>query len=194
MPVIKDSLGDYMESWADWQKVYEHGTFLIVPPDDVRAVVNKLRERYDPVSQKYCEAHVTLTQPLLKRLTEDDWNRLKSISSGFGPFEIKYGPLNTFLPYPCIYYEIQPVETILEIRNTIHETGLCNLNLPHTEGFIPHMTITEAYFDSGETKRIFDTLRNEISGGTFKCSEITFLKPDVNFHFEVQRILKLGQT
>jgi len=181
-----------MENWADWQKVYEHGTFVILPPVDIRMIVNKLRDQYDPISQSYCETHITLTQPLLNPITELDWNRLKSISSGFKPFEIRYGPLNTFLPYPCIYYEIQPAEKILEIRNAIHETGLFNLRLPHTEGFIPHMTITEGYYDAGETKSIFDKLRNETSGGSFMCSEITFISPDVNFHFEVKRIVKLG--
>ena len=180
-----------MEGWADWQKVYEHGTLVILPTNDVREFVNTLRERHDPVSQKYCETHITLTQPLLNRLTEGECKRLKTILSGFEPFEISYGPLNTFLPYPCIYYEVQPAEAILNIRNALHETRLFNLTLPYTEGFIPHMTITEGYYDVDETKRIFDKLKDEISGGVFRCSEISFIIPDINFHFEVNRRFKL---
>lgn len=180
-----------MEDWADWQKDFKYGTFVIWPPDPVREVVNRLRERYDPLSQRICEAHITLTQPFLRRPAELDWDQLETIVSGFAPFTIRYGPLNTFLPYPCIYYEIHPSARVKALRAALHETGLFNLDRPHTDDFVPHMTINDGRPDAARTQEIFDALRTSVSDGAFECREIAFILPDSGFHFEVVRTLPL---
>ena len=180
-----------MEEWAEWQKVYSYGTFVIWPIDPIREAVNRLRHKYDPVSQSFCEAHITLTQPLLRQPSEKEWNNFSDVVSGFESFEIHYGPINTFLPYPCIWFEIHPSEEVLEIRQALHATGLFNLDLPHTDGFIPHMTITEGQSDIEVTNDLFAKLRDEISGGTFICTEIALIVPDHRFHFGIQRQLPL---
>ena len=113
-----------MDHWEEWQKVYLHGTFVIWPPDDVREIINRQRYEYDPKSASICETHITLTQPLLKPLSKEDWNRIQEISSNIIPFEIQYGPLKSFLPYPCIWYEIQPVKIILDLRNLDYDKKL----------------------------------------------------------------------
>ena len=180
-----------MAEWLEWQKVYKYGTFVIWPPEHVRNNVNLLRHQYDPVSQSTCGAHITLTQPFLRQPSSKEWEELHEVVSRFASCEIRYGPLNTFLPYPCIWYEIHPSELVLTIRQALHATGLFNLDLPHTDGFIPHMTITEGQSELNVTEELFTTLRDEISGGTFICSEIALIVPDRHFHFGIKRRLPL---
>jgi len=180
-----------MEEWAEWQKVYSHGSFVIWPIDHVRESVSRLRHEYDPVSQSFCEAHITITQPLLRQPSGKEWDKLSDLVSSFESFEIRYGPINTFLPYSCIWFEIHPSEVVLAIREALHASGLFNLDLPHTDDFIPHMTITEGQSDVKVTNNLFAKLRDEIQGGTFLCTEIAHIVPDLHFHFGVQRQLLL---
>lgn len=180
-----------MEEWPEWQKVYIHGTLVIWPPEQVGGVVNRLRHQYDPISQAFCEAHITLTQPFLRLPSRNEWDELCEVVSSFEPFGLNYGPLNTFLPYPCIWFEIHPSELVLAFRQSLHATGMFNLDLPHTDDFIPHMTITEGQSDIEVTEELFTKLRDEISGGSFICSDIAYIVPDDYFHFRVQRRLPL---
>ena len=181
-----------MEHWEDWQKEYLNGILVIWPPGKVRKVVNRQRKMYDPKSAGISEAHITLTQPLLHPLSGDEWNDLVQAASQFPPFEIQYGPLKSFLPYPCIWYEIQPVDQVLEIREALHQTGFFNLDLPHTEGFIPHMTITEQLSGPEVNQQLVMELQSESRPGAFTFSEITLIAPDKNFSFNVQRKIFLG--
>ncbi len=169
-----------------------NGTLAVWPPVKVRRVVNQLRKQYDPISHSVCEAHITLTQPFLHPPSENDWHQLEGIIAGFEPFSIRYGPLNTFLPYPCIYYEIHPAERVLEIRRALHKTGMFNLELPHTDDFVPHMSITDGRPDIIRTKEIFEDLRGVVVGGSFQCTEIAFIVPDSDFRFGIARTLPLG--
>ena len=180
-----------MEEWSDWMKDYAFGTFVIWPPDSVRAMVNRLRQQYDPVSQSTCETHITLTQPFALQPGSHQWDELSRIASGFDPFSIQYGPINSFLPYPCIWFEIHPSEQVLEIRRALHGTGLFNLDRPHTDDFIPHMTITEGQSGIAVTEELHARLRDEISGGSFILSDLAYIAPDLRFHFEVRKRLPL---
>jgi 2'-5' RNA ligase len=181
-----------MEDWEDWQKTYQYGTIVIWPPDDVREIINQQREEYDPKSSAICEAHITLTQPLLGPLEKPDWEIIEQITSQIQPLEIQYGPLKSFLPYPCIWYEIQPMEQLLEIRAALHMTGFFNLSLPHTEGFIPHMTITEHLSGPEVNLQLLEDLQKESTPGEFTFTEISLIEPDENFFFSVQRVIPLG--
>ena len=49
--------------WEEWQKRYRFGVLLILPPNPPMAQVNALRAKYDPRSQSYCDAHISLTVP-----------------------------------------------------------------------------------------------------------------------------------
>lgn len=181
-----------MEEWAEWQRNYIHGLFVIWPPDAVRQAVNRLREAYDPVSQATIEAHVTLTQPFLARPEPEAWARLEQLVAGFKPFEIRYGPVSTFFPNPVIFLEIQPREELLALRRALHETGLFNLSLPYTDDFVPHMTITEGRSGNVVDELMLGEVRSQAPQGTFLMGEIVCVAPDDRFHFEVVRRLSLG--
>ena len=182
-----------MEDWAEWQLDYLHGLFVIWPPDVVRRAVNRLRRKYDPASQTTIEAHITLTQPFLARSGEDDWAMLAQIVAGLEPFEISYGPVDTFFPNPVIYLAIQPWAELLALRRALHETGLFNLTLPYTDDFIPHMTIAEGR-SSGRAvdELMLAEVQAQAPRGTFLLSEIVYMAPDESFHFEINKRLPLA--
>jgi len=181
-----------MDAWEDWQKPYEFGTLVIWPPDEIRKIVNSQRERTDPVSQSYCEAHISVTQPLIRWLDEKAWDRLGTLLSGFVSFEIAYGPLNTFLPYPCIWYEIKPADRVLELRDVLHQSGYFNLELRHPKNFIPHMTITEGLSGPEVDQNLCQTLQQESGKGTFQCEGLTYIIPDKDFRFHIKKFLPLS--
>jgi 2'-5' RNA ligase len=181
-----------MDTWEDWQRPYQYGTLVIWPPSDVRENVNSQREKYDPVSQSYCEAHITVTQPLCRWLDEEEWDRVRIVLAGFESFEIAYGPLNSFLPYPCIWYEVKPRERVLEIRNALHQTGYFNLEMKHPKNFIPHMTITEGLSGPAVDESLLQLLQGESGTGSFKCEGLAYIVPDDSFRLQVRSILLLA--
>jgi 2'-5' RNA ligase len=176
-----------MDNWPIWGKRFQPGLFIIQPPEDVSSIVNGQRKMYDPLSQSYIGAHITVTQPFLKEPTTSEWDLLGGILKEFLPFEIHYGPLKSFLPYPCIWYEIQPAVKILKIRSALHQTGLFNLQEGYIEDFIPHMTITEGQSGPEVTTVLLDKLQKESQPGSFLCEELTLSKPDQDFHFSPVR-------
>ena len=179
------------DGWKEWQREYVHGTFVIWPPDGERARVNELRGRYDPVSQRVCDAHVTVTQPLRRAPSVDDWRRLAAVVAAVPAFRVDYGPLGTFLPYPCIWFAVQPVERVLSLRTTLHATGLFDLGSPHPERFLPHMTITEGMSGPPVDHALFEQLQATIEGGSFECTSLAHIVPDDDFRFAVAGRLPL---
>ncbi|MFW6075360.1 MAG: 2'-5' RNA ligase family protein [Chloroflexota bacterium] len=174
------------------REIYRFGTFVLWPPDGVRSQVNPLRAQYDPASQAACEAHITLTQPFSVEPDAAIWERIRHVARLHAPFTVRYGPVNSFLPYPCIYLEIEPAERILQLREDLHALGVFNLDLPHTEGFIPHMSITDGSPDVRETEQILNRLSEDAPSGSFRCTEITYIRPDDSFQFSVIRTFPLG--
>ena len=178
----------------DWKLDFQYGTFLIWPEEEVRAMANKLREKYDPESQKICDAHITLTQPLLEEPNEEAWKLIESILSNFEPFVIHFGPIEQFGSSPVVKFDVEPKDKVLAIRESLHETGLFNLTLPFTEGFIPHITITESGLESSEAASELATeLNQKIAQGTFQCNEVTYVRPDESFNFKSIRSFPLNR-
>ena len=183
-----------MKQWKEWQKPYQSGTIVIRPPSQVRAVVDAQRKKYDPVSHQYSETHISVTQPLLGKLAESEWDHLQNLLADIKPFQIDYGPLNSFLPYPCIWYEIEPRDQILALRKTLHQTGYFNLGIRHPENFIPHMTITEGLSGPAVDERLLLKLTKESVAGSFQCEELVQIVPDSDFRFRVHKKLPLGPS
>ena len=178
-----------MEFWENWQKPYQFGTIVIWPPVDIRELVNNQRQEYDPVSLSYCESHITVTQPLKRFLLDGEWDQILDLVKQFNSFDIVYGPLNSFLPYPCIWYEIEPTNKILQIRNVLHETGLFNTSLKYTDDFIPHMTITEGISGPTVNEKLLEQLTGESKTGSFYCDELAYIVPNKHFLFQVTKTL-----
>lgn len=172
-----------MENWPTWGVRFKPGLFIIQPPEDVSSIVNAQRKMYDPLSHTYIGAHITVTQPFLREPIASEWDLLAGILEEFLPFEIHYGPIKSFLPYPCIWHEVQPAEQILKIRGALHQTGLFNLKDGYIEDFIPHMTITEGQSGPEVNNDLLAQLQDESQPGSFLCEELTRSVPDQDFHF-----------
>jgi 2'-5' RNA ligase len=182
-----------METWKDWQKPYQYGMLLIWPPDEVREIVNAQRATYDPVSLAICDAHVTVTQMLRRPLTNMEWDEIRAVVRCHPAFEITYGPINSFLPYPCLWYEIHPRERVLALRRDLHATGYFNLDIHHPENFMPHMTITEQLSGTPIVDAaLLAQVQSESCPGTFRCDSLAYIVPNADFHFEVVDRLPLG--
>ena len=124
-------------------------------------------------------------------MEDGGWNQIKRIVASFDAFQIDYGPVNSFLPHPAIWYEIHPKEKVLEMREALHQTGFFNLALPHTEGFIPHMTISEGQSGPAVDEGLLDHISARVEGGHFRCEDVAHIVPDETFRCEVVRRLAL---
>ncbi|TQV72351.1 2'-5' RNA ligase family protein [Aliikangiella marina] len=171
-----------------WQKDYQYGTLLLLPPPQVMQIVNSLRQQYDPQSHKICVAHITLTQPLIKEISTDELNLIEKIISQFSQFEIQYGPISN-LSQTCIIFQIAPKKVILTLREKLHQTGFFNLNLPFTEGFIPHMTVSEMGIANNDS--VIRKLNQKFPVSTYHQEAVTLMKPNHQFVFKTVRNFNL---
>src|SRR5690348_15881411 len=89
-------------AWEEWQREYRFGAFFIFPPAGVFEEVDALRSTYDPQSASYCQAHISLSRPLPRPLSREDVTEIRDRLAEIAPFEIQYGPLRTFPPYPGV--------------------------------------------------------------------------------------------
>ncbi|HDD54625.1 MAG TPA: 2'-5' RNA ligase family protein [Chloroflexi bacterium] len=183
-----------MDRWPTWGKRFQPGLFIIQPPEDVSAVVNAQRKACDPLSQSYIGAHITVTQPLIRTPSESEWDSIEQVLGNMRLFAIHYGPLKSFLPYPCIWYDVQPAEGVLAIREALHQTGFFNLEEGYIADFIPHMTITEGQSGPEVTRELLEKLQKESQSGSFLCEELVLSVPDQNFYFSVQNRIALGNV
>jgi 2'-5' RNA ligase len=179
--------------WGDWRDAYVHGTLVIWPPDDVRAVVNPLRERYDTASARICEAHITLTQPFVRAPDDSTWATVEQVAASVQPIEIRYGGLDTFLPYPCLYVAIEPNESLTALHEALQQTGLFQPVPAHHERYVPHMTILEGSMDVDDVARLADQLGQVAPAGSFTCDAVAYVVPDESFRFSVRRRFSLSR-
>src|SRR5215469_7210485 len=93
---------DYPDTldWLEWQKEYRFGALYIFPPTGIIEPVDELRGKYDPTSAGAAQAHLSLSEPLLGPLTDAQLAELRQTLASIEPFEVHYGPLRSFPPYP----------------------------------------------------------------------------------------------
>ena len=179
---------EYADSaaWEEWQKEYRYGAFYIIPPKGIIESTDELRRKYDPKSASIGPAHISLSEPLKESLTESQLEELKAALAQIAPFEIRYGPLRSFPPYPGVIYSIEPEDKFMQLREAIHSTAIFkDAELKH-KAIPPHMTIAE--FGLGEdmtrTNELLQELAGNVPGGTFLCDHIELAIPNNDFYFE----------
>ncbi len=181
---------EYSETtgWEEWMNEYKYGAFYIYPPTGVIERVDDLRERYDPKSSAICQAHISVSDPLTGPITDEQIEELIYALSRIPDFEITYGPLRSFPPYPGVTYTITPEDKFMELRQAIHQTSIFKDSPLTRKDRHPHMTIAE-FITVEETDRLLQDLQSKVPEGTFVCNEIELAVPDKSFYF--QRTLKL---
>lgn len=168
---------------AGWQRPYLPGALVILPPAEIGRRVQRLRRKCDPESAWSVPPHITLTQPFR---VEPDASALASVARIIGRarrFRIRYGPLGSFLPYPCVWYAIAPPRPLLSLRRKLHATGLFNTELPHTDDYVPHMSITDGAPAPDEAARLLQRLRGRVKCGDFDVVEVVYTRPDWRLRF-----------
>lgn len=176
-----------------WEIPFRPGALVILPPDRVRYRIDRLRRKYDPAMAQRIPAHITVCQPFRFEPDHEAFRRVRGVLARFEPFTVSFGPLRTFLPYPCIWYEVQPVERLLELRRALHATGLFNTDLPRADDFIPHMSITDGSPDPEETLVLLKRLAPKVKAGRFPVKELVFMRPDWQMRFRTVALLSLGR-
>src|SRR5262249_39166905 len=173
--------------------VYGFGFVLILPPEPVRSSVNVLRRKYDPRSQSYCDAHISLTVPLPRAPQADDWVDLEAAALAVRSFSVHYGPLQPFLPNPGAAFHVEPQAEIDSLRRSLEATAIFANAAPRKYQFWAHMTVAE--FISAETNKelLADSAVRTLSG-SFVCDRVWHMVPDDRFHFVEQRQLSLSPT
>lgn len=177
--------------WKTWQREYRFGVFLIYPPNPPLLQVNALRAKYDPRSQSYCDAHISLTVPLPRPLTKSYWEELETIASNIVPITVHYGPLMNYLPNPVVCLAIEPQVKLDRLREAL-ETASAFAGAPsRSYPFSAHMTIAELISED-ETRSLMVELKDVAPQGSFLCTYVSYAVPDSNFHFTEGRRLELS--
>jgi 2'-5' RNA ligase len=176
--------------WQDWQKAYKFGVLLIFPPDPPLAQVNALRARYDPQSQAVCDAHISLTVPLPRAMSESHWKELESIVSAIETFTIEYGPLINYPPHPGVCLAIKPQDQLDRLRTALEIASVFVGAPPRKYPFSAHMTIAE-FISIEQTEKLMVELEDVAPKGVFTCTGVSYAVPDANFHFTERKRLAL---
>jgi 2'-5' RNA ligase len=179
--------------WEGWQREYRYGAFYVFPPPGIIEPIDQLRRKYDPKSDSYCQAHVSLSEPLRSPLTDEKFQELHDALSSVKPFEMHYGPLRIFPPYPGVVCAITPDDEFMKLRSRIHETSLFKGQQLMREYIKPHMTIAE-FITIERTFELLDELSGKVLEGTFLCSAIEYAIPNHGFYFERVLRLPLGKN
>jgi 2'-5' RNA ligase len=177
--------------WEEWQQAYRFGVLLIFPPDPVLRQVNGLRAQYDPRSQAICDAHISLTIPLPRPLTETHWAELARLAAGNAPIPVHYGPLMNYLPHPGVCLAIEPQTELDRLRIALESASAFAGAPARRHPFSAHMTIAE-FISVEQTEALMRQLADVAPKGVFTCSAVSYAVPDADFHFTERRRLALA--
>jgi 2'-5' RNA ligase len=179
--------------WEGWQREYRYGAFYIFPPPGIIELIDQLRRKYDPKSDSYCQAHISLSEPLKAPPKDQQVQELRDTLSSIEPFEIHYGPLRSFPPYPGVVYTITPEDVSMKLRSRIHGTSLFRGQQLMREHITPHMTVAE-FITIERTHELLQEMSGKVPEGTFLCSAIEYAIPNRGFYFERVLRLPLGKN
>lgn len=179
-------------SWEQWQAEYRYGAFYIFPPTGVIEAIDQLRKTYDPKSASYCQAHISLSEPLQHPITQSDLEDLTTHLASITPFHIHYGPLRSFPPYPGVAYTIASEEPFAALRTAIHSASMFRGMSPKREHIAPHMTIAE-FISNERTDELLQQLSGNVPEGSFLCSSVEYAVPNRDLYFERVLTVPLGR-
>jgi hypothetical protein len=179
--------------WEDWQQEYRFGVLLIFPPDPPLARVNALRAAYDPRSQAICDAHISLTRPLPRPVSQAHWSELESIAAGVAPFPMRYGPLRHYLPHSGVCLAIEPQDTLERLRLVLEFASVFAGVPARTYPFSAHMTIAE-FISVERTAALMEELADVAPSGVFTCTGVSYAVPDTHFHFTERARLRFAHS
>jgi 2'-5' RNA ligase len=170
--------------WADWRRDYVHGALVIEPPADLAAILDPIRMRLDPVTAERIGAHVTVTPPFSRAPMPPDEARVSSVVGSTAPLDLHLGQPQRFEGSSVIYLPVVDPTPVLKLREALFGTGLFRTDLPHTSGFVPHLTLSE--FGTSPDAALNTALPDSVTR-VFRVGEVAWVTPNEEFTFTVRR-------
>jgi len=177
--------------WEKWQRDYRLGLILIMPPEEVARQINRLRSKYDPRTYSYCEAHITLSDPLGLEMTPQRDAEIQAILDHVQPFTLYFDEPHASRERGGVAYPIRPREPIDALREALHRASVFCRPPYYTRKIPPHMTIAE-FVTIEESWRILEEIKPTAPRGSFLCDRVELIVPDRNMHFRQIKSYRLG--
>lgn len=174
--------------WSDWKGDYRYGALVIEPPEELTAVLDPIRARFDPVSASRVGAHITVTPPFVGAPNPADEARVGSVVRGMPPMRLQLGRPRRFDGSAVVYLPVEKPGAIVRLRELLLATGLFRLDLPHTTDFVPHLTISE--FGTTPTAALTIAIPTP-AASPFQVRAVAWVVPDKEFRFGVRRTFAL---
>lgn len=178
-----------VSNWLAWQRAYQFGLLVIVPPLQIASVLDPIRERLDPVSAATFGAHITVTPPFIAAPSAADEERVEKAIRDKAPVRLQLDRPTQFSGSSVVYLPVVPSEGVHALRTTLLATGLFRLDQPHTSDFVPHLTLSE--FGSAPEEALTTNLPPP-EAMAFLLDTVAWLVPDEAFHFTVRRTFRLS--
>jgi hypothetical protein len=178
-------------SWEPWQRDYRFGVILVMPPHDVAASIDALRQTYDPKSHAILSAHISVSDPLPRGLEHDDRERLQEVLRGVEPFEVRYSMPMASAQRPGVACPVEPQERFDELKRVVHHASLFGDAVYARRDIPAHMTVAE-FVTIGESLRIATGLADKPLSGSFWCDRLEYIVPDQAFRFHRRDTFLLG--
>ncbi len=179
------------DNWVSWMRDYRFGTMVFLPTGSVGRVGDELRSKYDPGSAKGCAAHVTITQPFAIAPKPEHIAEVKALLGSMLCFSAQIGPATTSPNKRLIWFDVNPKDAVLNIRERLHETGLFRTDLPLTRGFIPHLTISEAQKEPEDVQFIVSQLNSTYTPWNIDFASVSWIVPNDDCVFAEKQVFFL---
>jgi 2'-5' RNA ligase len=180
-------------NWESWQRDYLLGVILIVPPEDVREPIDRLRARYGPVSHRTCAAHISVSDPLGREMTPDVEDEIRGALRRVEPFRLYFETLYASNEYPGVAYRIHPDEPVRALQQILHATRAFGPVPSSRREIPPHMTVAE-FISIDESLRLCAALQDNAPKGSFLCDRMEYIVPDDSFVFHSVRTFHFAAT
>ena len=178
-------------NWEPWQRDYRFGVVLVMPPSHVSAPIDALRQTYDQKSHAICSAHISVSDPLRRQMSDDAQREIQELLRSVEPFEVHYDRPTASALRPGVAYPVSPQERFDELKDTIHQASVFE-GLAHSRRDIPaHITIAE-FLTIEDSLRICADLKDSAPRGSFWCDRLEHVVPDAAFRFQRRGTFFLG--
>ena len=180
-------------SWEPWQRDYRFGVILVMPPPHLASPIDALRMAYDPKSHAICSAHISVSDPLRRQLSDDARREIQELLRTVEPFEVHYGRPTASARPPGVAYPVSPQERFEELKRIIHQASVFEGVVYRRREIPAHMTIAE-FLTIEDSLRICADLSDTAPRGSFWCDRLEHVVPDATFRFQRRGTFFLGTS
>jgi hypothetical protein len=178
-------------SWEPWQHDYRFGVVLVMPPPHVAAPIDALRQAYDPKSHGICSAHISVSDPLRRHMSDDAQKEIQELLRAVEPFEVHYDKPTASTQRPGVAYPVSPQERFDELKRILHQASVFEAFAYGRRDIPAHMTIAE-FLTIEDSLRICADLVDRAPRGSFWCDRLEYVVPDATFRFQRRETFLLG--